>query len=77
MKIQIVDTKCRLVLPGAKPGEYYSIRESGTGHYELDKVIPFAGKPKPKASEVDALLASQALTPAMSSEELRTLTREP
>jgi hypothetical protein len=77
MKVQIVDAKRRLVLPGAKPGEHYSIREPEAGHYELAKVIPVARKPKLKASEVDALLASEALTPAMNSEELRTLTREP
>ena len=77
MKIQIVDAKRRLVLPGAKPGEYYSVREAGPGHFELAKVIPVARKPKPKASEIDALLASAALTPMMNSEELRTHTREP
>ena len=76
MKIQTIDTKRRLVLPGATPGECYSVRQASPGHYELAKVIP-APKPKPSPEELDALLVSAALTPKMSWEELRTLTREP
>lgn len=76
MKIATVDTKRRLVLPGAKPGEAYAVRESAPGHYELAKVIP-APRPKPSAKVLDALLASSPLTPKMGWEELRNLTREP
>lgn len=77
MKIQTIDTKRRLVLPGATPGECYSVREAGPGHFELAKVIPAARKPKPKPAEIDALLVSAALTPKMNWEQLRILTREP
>lgn len=77
MKFQMVDTKRRLVLPGAKPGECYAVREAGPGHYELAKVIPAAKKPQPKPAEIDALLDSAALTPRMNWEQLRVLTREP
>ncbi|NQX01028.1 hypothetical protein HQ447_10235 [bacterium] len=77
MKFQMVDTKRRLVLPGAKPGECYAVREAGPGHYELAKVIPASKKPKPKPAEIDALLDSAALTPSMPWEQLRVLTREP
>jgi len=77
MKVQTIDTKRRLVLPGAKPGECYAVREAGPGHYELAKVIPAPKKTKPKPSEIDALLASAALTPRMNWEQLRALTREP
>lgn len=76
MRIQTIDTKRRLVLPGAKPGECYAVRESAPGHYQLAKVVP-APKPKPSPEELDALLVSAALTPKMSWEELRSLTREP
>lgn len=75
MKIATVDAKRRLVLPGAKPGESFSVRESAPGHYELAKVIP-APRPKPTAKELDALLASAPLTPKMGWDELRQLTRE-
>lgn len=77
MKVQKIDAKRRLVFPGAKPGECYAVREAAPGHYELAKVIPAARKPKPQPAEIDALLASGALTPRMSWEELRALTREP
>jgi hypothetical protein len=53
------------------------VREASPGHYELAKVIPAPKKPKPKRAEVDALLASAALTPGMGWEQLRSLTREP
>ena len=76
MKISTVETKRRLALPGANPGESYSVREAAPGHYELAKVI-LAPRPKPTAAELDALLASAPLTPKMDWEELRTLTREP
>ena len=77
MKVLTVDAKRRLVLPGAKPGESYAVREAGPGHYELAKVIPAPKKPKPKRAEIDALLSAAALTPKMNWEQLRTLTREP
>ena len=77
MKIQTIDTKRRLVLPGATPGECYSVREAAPGHYELAKVIPATRKPKPNPMEIDALLASAALTPRINWEQLRVLTREP
>jgi hypothetical protein len=77
MKVQTVDSKRRLVLPGAEPGECYAVKEAGPGHYELAKVIPTSKKPRPEAAEIDALLASAALTPKMNSEQLRSLTREP
>lgn len=76
MKIQTVDSKRRLVLTGAQPGEAYAVRQTAHGHYELAKVVP-AQKPKPTPEEFDALLVSAALTPKMSWEELRSLTREP
>jgi hypothetical protein len=76
MKITIVDNKRRLTLPGACPGEAYSVREAAPGHYELAKVIP-APRPKLNAEELDTLLALQPLTPQMSWNELRSITREP
>jgi len=76
MKIQTIDTKRRLVLPGAKPGESYAVLETSPCHYELAKVIP-ALKTRPTPEELDALLVSAALTPKMSWAERRTLTREP
>lgn len=76
MKITTIDTKRRVVLPGAVPGESYAVRKPAPGHYELARVIP-APRKKPTAKELDALLVSARLTPKMSWAELRRLTREP
>lgn len=76
MKIQTVDSKKRLVLSGAKPGEAYAVRQTSSGHYELAKVVP-TQKPKPTPEELDAMLDAAPLEPKMSWKELRTLTREP
>jgi len=76
MRIQTVDSKRRLVLSGAQPGEAYAVNQTVSGHYELAKVVP-ADKPKPTPQELDTVLNSAALTPKMSWEELRTQTREP
>lgn len=75
MRVATIDTKRRLVLPGAKPGETYAVREAEPGHYELTKIIP-APRSKPGTEELDALLISAPLTPRVSWEELRSLTRE-
>jgi hypothetical protein len=76
MKIATIDTKRRLVLPGAQPGETYAVRQAEAGHYELTKVIP-APKKKPSARTIDALMQSAALTPRLNSAQLRAITREP
>lgn len=77
MKVLTIDSKRRLVLPGAQPGECYAVRATGLGHYELTKVLPASRTPKPKPAEIEALLISAALTPAMDWKQLRGLTREP
>lgn len=76
MKIQSIDSKRRLILPGAEPGESYAVRQTANGHYELAKVIP-SPKAKTSSEELDALLVTAALTPRTSWEALRALTREP
>jgi|GEM_PF-1594289 hypothetical protein len=77
MKVQTIDSKRRLVLTGAKPGESYAVHQTEQGHYELAKVIPAPRKNKPTPVELDKLLATSALTPKMDWEELRSLTRDP
>ena len=76
MKTATIDSKRRLVLPGALPGETSAVREPTPGHYELAKVIPVP-RPKPTPRKIEALMKSAALTPKISSEKLHTLTREP
>ncbi len=76
MIVSIVDTKRRLVLPGAKPGEAYAVREVASGNYELAKVNTVSPS-KPTPEELDVLLDTAPLTPKMRWEDLRSLTREP
>ena len=77
MKIQTIDSKRRLVLTDAQPGESYAVSQTERGHYKLTKVIPAQRKNKPTSEDLDKLLATSALTPKMNSEELRSLTRDP
>jgi len=77
MKVQTVDSKRRLVLTGAEPGESYAISQIERGHYKLTKVIPAPRKNKPTEVELDKLLSTSALTPKGDWEELRSLTRDP
>lgn len=77
MKILTVDQKRRLLLPGAEPGESYSVQQVEPGHYELLKMIPQPRKGKPSASKVEKLLETEALTPRMSWEQLKAETRDP
>lgn len=76
MKIATIDAKRRIVLPGALPGEAYAVVREEAGRYELTQVMP-APRSKPSAAKLEALMKAAALTPKMSWEELRQLTREP
>lgn len=77
MKTSTVDAKRRLVLPRATPGDTFAIQEAEPGHYHLTKVIPAPRKPAPSDKEIDTLLTTAALTPKMTWEQLRAITREP
>lgn len=71
------DTKKRVVLPEAKPGEVYDIQEQGEGRYLLVRLE----RPEPRGSlsreECLQAIDRRPLRPGMSWEELRLLTREP
>ena len=71
------DSKKRVVLPRAKPGEVYDVQEQGEGRYLLVRLE--RPEPEPSMSRQDCLRAIEEnpLQPTMSWEELRSLTREP
>lgn len=71
------DSKRRVVLPRAKPGEIYDVQEQGEGRYLLVRLE--RPKPRPRMSRADCLRAldDRPLRLGMSWEELRRLTREP
>jgi hypothetical protein len=71
------DSKRRVVLPRAKPGDVYDVLEEGEGRYLLVRLE--RPEPRPRMSRADCLRAldDRPLRPGMSWEELRRLTREP
>lgn len=71
------DSKRRVVLPRAKPGDVYDVQEQEEGRYLLVRLE--RPEPKPEMEREDSLRAMDAhpLHLEMSWEELRRLTREP
>jgi hypothetical protein len=71
------DSKKRVVLPRAKPGEIYDVQEQEEGRYLLVRLE----QPEPKAhlDRRDCLRAmdEHPLRPGMTWDELRRMTREP
>jgi hypothetical protein len=71
------DSKKRVVLPGASPGDVYDVQEQGQGRYLLVRLQ----RPEPNAAigRRDCLRAldRRPLRLAMTWEELKGLTREP
>jgi hypothetical protein len=76
LKITTTDQKRRIVLPGAKPGEVYAVRELAAGHMELSLMLPASKRKRRRRSEVEKLLNSAALSPQRSWNSLRKETRE-
>jgi hypothetical protein len=69
------DQERRIVLPAAKAGEVYAVRELSAGHLELSRVLR-APQKRRRRSEVEKALNSSALTPQMNWDTLRQLTRK-
>jgi len=71
------DSKRRIVLPRARPGDVFDVQELGEGRYVLVRLE--RPEPKQSLSREDCLQAMEErpLRLAMSWEELRSLTREP
>jgi len=72
------DTKKRVVIPGAAPGDVYACHETGDGVLLRRVYRPSAAQPR-KLTKAEALKAirSWKFTPAMTWDELRKVTREP
>jgi len=72
------DTKRRVVVPGASPGDVYACEEMHDG-VVLRRVYRPQPTPTQKMTKAEALKAirSWKFKPAMSWEELRAMTREP
>jgi hypothetical protein len=76
MAITTADSKKRVVIPLARPGDVFDVREEGEGRLVLIRLVE--PKRKPQMSKARSLRAirNTPLRPKMSWEELRRLTRE-
>ena len=77
MKVARADTKRRVVIPGAEPGDVFDIQREGEGRYMLVRLHRPPSRPKMTYQECLDAIARSPLTPTMSWEELRSMTREP
>jgi hypothetical protein len=71
------DSKKRVVMPDAHPGDVFAYEDHGNGHFHLVRLnVP--GPPKRKTrDQVRKALANSRLKFDLSWDELRELTREP
>jgi hypothetical protein len=71
------DSKKRVILPEANPGDVFDIHDEGEGRFLLIKLTP--PKPKIRSSRAQCLraIADAPLSPKMDWESLKTITREP
>jgi len=71
------DSKKRIVLPTAKPGDVFDVQRQGEGHFMLVRLA----RPEPQARLTQAqclrAIAAAPLLPRMDWQTLRKLTREP
>ena len=77
MKVGRADPKGRVFIPGAESGDVFDIRQEGEGRYILVRLQRPPATPRMTRQEVRDAMARSPLTPIMSWEELRSLTREP
>ena len=77
MRVARADTKKRVVIPDAEPGDVFDIQQEGEGRYILVRLHRPSLKPRMTRQECRDAMARSPLTPIMSWEELRRLTREP
>jgi hypothetical protein len=71
------DSKKRVVVPDARPGDVFAYEDHGNGHFHLVRLnMPDAPKGKTRA-QVRKAISSSRLKFNMSWDKLRELTREP
>ena len=77
MKIARADTKKRVVLPGAEPGDVFDVQRDGEERYVLVRLHRPAVKPRMSRQDCLDAISRSPLHPTLSWDELRELTREP
>ena len=73
----IADSKRRVVMPGARPGDVFACEDAGNGHFlfvRLNKPMP---PKKMNRTEIRKAIATSKMKFDLTWDELRKLTREP
>ena len=71
------DSRKRVVIPGAVPGDVYDIQPEGDARYVLVRLYRPDPVPKKSVEECLEAMSQMPLRMKLSWEELRRLTREP
>jgi hypothetical protein len=70
------DSKRRIVLPGAQPGDVFDIHDEGDGRFTIVRLTPIEPKPKLTREQCLKAIAGAPLEQKLDWAELRKLTRE-
>jgi len=73
----IADSKKRVVMPGARPGDVFAFEDEGNGHFLLVRLNKPAPLKKKTRAEVRKAIAASKMKFDMTWDELRQMTREP
>ena len=76
-KIVWADTKGRVALPGAEPGDVFDVRRDGEERYVLVRLRQPATTPRMSRQECLEAISRSPLHPTLSWDEFRELTRKP
>jgi hypothetical protein len=71
------DSKKRVVIPWAKPGDVFDCVQQDENHIALAKLIPPPKAKKRTRAQVRRAIMNSKMQPIMPWDELRKLTREP
>jgi hypothetical protein len=71
------DSKKRVVLPTAKPGDVFDIQGEGEGRFLLVRLAPPKSKARMNRTQCLRAIGVAPLRPKMEWETLRAITREP
>ena len=77
MWVRVVDSKRRIVLGAARPGEAFSVAEESDGRFVLTRLEPVSSTRRMSFDEGRAAIEAAPLRPALTWDELREVTREP
>jgi hypothetical protein len=73
----IADSKRRVMVPNARPGDVFACADEGNGHFLLVRLNKPAPPKKKTRAEIRKAIANSKMKFDLTWEELRQMTREP